>query len=797
MPVVIRKVVHFFKKNISLMKAMNGAFIKGLIWTLLTASTIHTQGQSYTVKGRVLDANTGMAIESAVVVLGAQDEIAETARHGYYTLDCPKGAIALTFSYVGYESRVVKMDLISDTFVVVQLYTNNTLPSITVLDERSQNTNESSQMSELTIRSEQIEKLPMFGGEVDIFRSLQLMPGIKSAGHLQSGISVRGGSRDQNLILLDGIPVYSGSHAFGLFSIFDSDVIQDVRVLKGGFPARYGGRLSSVVEMNMKEGGSDKIHGRFHLGLLTSKLMLEGPIGRKTRFVVSGRRMYWDLIYNAVNSLSNRDPDNRNSILANFNDLNGKITHRVDEKNKVSVLFLRSGDAYGTKARTKSENYETRDDFILRWRSDIAGISWDFSSKDVSIHSSISSSKYELKNLLEYEIQQAASRSYSEQKYRSSIHDYVASIDLRWNVDSIHQIRAGGVVTQHTYLPAEVSTTDETDNPSLGILNQPTALEAAVYLEDEVKYGRFLAKVGLRLSSFSNEELFVSLEPRLALNYSTLSGLIFKSSVTLMRQYSHLVTSESLGLPSDAWLPSGRALAPQTSWQYAVGLSGMERHGMGYEIEFFYKNFTNVTSFKEGANIVSSGLRLGTDAESFVTQGDGEAYGMEVLLEKKFGRLSGWLGYALGWNWRQFEEINEGRRFLFQTDRRHDLSMSSIYEISDRITVSGSWSYLSGNNVSVPEYQYLAHLPQLVLVRGYTQKNSYRLSPAMRLDGSVTFSKKKEKYERLWSVGYYNLLRNFSPVYVRSRYSSSASSIVYEEVGTRQVIVSISWGIKF
>ncbi len=756
--------------------------------------------QEYTISGRVVDQNSKESLIGANIFVPSIGKGTATNDQGFYSLSLPEGSYELIYSYVGYEIDTFTFEFTKDQLFNVELSSATTLDVVEVVDEKINTINGKVQMSSVTIPMAQIKSLPSFMGEVDILRSLQLMPGIQSAGELQSGILVRGGSRDQNLIILDGVPVYNVSHVLGLFSVFNADAIKNVDVIKGGFPARYGGRLSSVVEMNLKDGHRKEFHGAGSIGLITSKLMLEGPVNSKSSFLISGRRTYIDLL---IRPLIRSEEVSGESIKPklHFYDLNFKYNYEINDRNRLFLSWYNGKDVFRTKYEYNGDNYREEIEAGPDWGNQIAALRWNSQlGKKTFANTRLIYSKYDMEFIGDFKSESDGFEEEYKINYLSGIEDIGirSSIDYAHSPD--HYIRAGVSTTYHRYTPGVNSqsyTSSNEPGESSTVGAELYALESNVYLEDEFRRNNWSGNVGIHFSHFNSDETnYFSLEPRLSLKYDLSKTASIKASYARMRQYINLLSSETLTLPSDFWVPSTKNISPQLSHQWAIGYARDIRSKFEFSAEAYYKTMDQVVSYKEGESFFVSGLNTALNWEDKITQGEGEAYGLELLLQKKQGRFTGWFGYTLSWNWRQFDEINDGKRFLFRNDRRHDVSIVGNYDLSDKVKLSASWIYQTGISVSIPQGYFRDRSSSYSELLGfYSQKNDYKLSPTHRLDMAIEFHKKKRRYERAWVISVYNVYGYVSPFFLTRAFVGGEEKLV--EAGILPIIPSISYKFNF
>jgi len=664
------------------------------------------------------------------------------------------------------------------------------IKAVTVTAKETHRIEHETQMSMTDIPIKQIQALPSLLGETDLLKTVQLLPGVQSGNEGQSGFYVRGGSPDQNLTLLDGVPIYNVSHLFGFFSVFNTDVISDVKLTKGGFPARYGGRLSSVLDIRMKDGNQSEYHGDLSLGLISAKGMIEGPVIKdKTSFVVSGRRTYADFIARPFLKKGFKENGEEGEVGYYFYDINAKITHTFGQKDRLFLSAYNGNDKFYYNSRYKTDfKEETKSG--LGWGNSIAAVRWNhlWSGKLFS-NTALTYSNYKLQTLMAYKSRDISKDSLMEDtqlSYASGIDDLALNIDFDFIPNPDHYIRFGTSGILHHFNPgifniAFLQEEGQTKvDTAIGQKKLQTA-ELTLFGEDDWKITENLkANIGLHFSSFLiGKKQYYSLQPRVSIRYLLPGGMALKASYATMRQYIQLLAFSSIGLPTDLWLPTTAKVKPQDSWQVAVGAAKTINNLLEISLEGYYKEMNNVISYKEGA-----GMMQFDDWQERVTQGWGQAYGVEMFINKKKGNWTGWIGYTLAWSWRRFADLNFGKRFHYKYDRRHDISIVSVYEINDHIHLSGTWVYGTGNAYTLANSTYYGFFPTnadndlLTEVNYYEQKNNYRMKPYHRLDLGVDFIRKRKHWTRKFSVGAYNVYARKNPFYmnIEKNYSYYSST---------------------
>lgn len=762
------------------------------------------QQKKLSFSGTITELGSGETLPG-VIIICPEFEIATTSNnYGFYSITLDSAA-TLIFRYTGYESYVVKVDENSVSRLNVQLSSGETtLKEIVISAEETRKISEETRMSTIDVPIDQIKKIPALLGEKDVLKVIQLLPGVQKGSEGSSGFYVRGGGPDQNLIILDDATVYNASHLFGFFSIFNGDALKSVELVKGGFPARYGGRLSSVLEMQMKDGNKEKIEGEVGIGLIASRLTLEGPIKKgKSSFLVSGRRTYIDaLVYPFL-------PDDQKAGYY-FYDVNAKANWVIDDKNR----FYLSGYFGKDRFYFRPTNGDgSKDDGSFLWGNASATARWNRILGDKSFsNTSLIFARYNLG------IRYKTTSDFNdfELRYDSGIRDFSLKHDMDWRPNSKHYIRTGAIVTFHHFTPSAsvVRSSDVFENR-----NETEAydsFENGLYIEDDWTItNRIKANIGMRLSHFTTMgENYFGLEPRFSGRYMISDDLSFKASYALMNQYLHLLSNTGVGLPTDLWVPATDRVAPQRAQQVAAGFAkDLDKPRLTITLEGYFKRMNNIIGYKEGASFLTVGA-FGSDTEvtweDNVTSGVGESYGMELMIQKKVGKLTGWIGYTLSWTTLQFDELNNGERFFARYDRRHDVSVVGIYEIKENITLSATWVYGTGQAITLPlaEYVSIAHDPTDItasLYQGfpgmnystdYGEKNSFRMAPYHRLDIACQWRKKLKRSERTFELGVYNAYNRANPFFYNINTRADGSSYL-SQVSLFPLLPSVSWTYKF
>ncbi|MEY4539723.1 MAG: hypothetical protein RLZZ306_1480 [Bacteroidota bacterium] len=765
---------------------------------LLPLSSKAQSTERFTINGYVREKGSGELLPGVSIYVKNKKVGTQTNNYGFYSLTLNTSEeVTIVYSFVGYRSETKTFKIPKSLEMNIELSPNNQeLTEVVVRGDAPENqkVSESVQMSQISIPIQQIKDIPAILGEKDVLKVLQLMPGVQKGSEGNSGIYVRGGGPDQNLLILDDAPVYNASHLFGFFSVFNGDALKSVELTKGGFPARFGGRLSSVIEMQMKEGSRDKLHIDGGIGLISSRLVVQSPIGKnnKSSFLISGRRTYIDALVRPF--LDKKDGDGGYY----FYDLNAKINYDFGQKNRVYLSGYFGKDVFFGINKNTFNN--TEDEAGINWGNQTATLRWNhLFNERLFVNSSVIYSNYKFNvYAIEQNVRQGE-KTNSELSYISQIQDIGFKSDFDYLPNPQHSIKTGFAVTSHQFSPSAIVVTDASIDKFTREVEKIDAIETGIYVEDTYKpFEKLKINAGFRLSSFSTNKVnYLNPEPRFALAYSARNDLSLKASFATMNQYIHLLSNSGASLPTDLWVPATDKLPAQRSRQIAFGIAkDFNEKNLALTVEGYYKEMDNIVALKEGASFLleDGPEQLARDKErgrtwdDQATSGRGRSYGGEILLQRKIGKFSGWIGYTLSFIRHQFDELNFGKEFWAKYDRRHDLSMVAIYRLSPRITLSGTWVYGTGNALTIPQatyassiqnpgtspfgiptipgvasqqpYSYFRELPD------YGERNNFRAEAFHRLDVGVQFHKiMKKGHERTWEFSIYNLYNRKNPYF--------------------------------
>ena len=761
--------------------------------------------RKFTVSGYVTDGASSETLIGANILESRRSVGTTTNPFGFYTLTLPEGNILLTFSYLGYETQHKQFVLAKDTLLNIRLDSNNRLAEVIILSDKQETGIQSTSMGAHEIPMTQIRHTPTVLGEADLLKTIQLMPGVQAGMEGFSGLYVRGGGPDQNLILLDGTPVYNADHLLGIFSIFTPEAVKKVTLFKSSFPSRYGGRLSSIVDVRTNDGDMKHYHGTLSIGTLTSKLHLEGPIVKeRTSFSISARSTHTAF----MRSLFKSDGDSYNYY---FYDLNAKVNHKFNDRSRAFLSFYHGKDHYHFNIK---ENYQYadpendnssynriyKDKNSLNWGNTIVAGRWNyvFNNKLFS-NTTIAFNSYRM--ILasnNYEYQNSSTSPYVrryDSEYRSGIRDWSYRTDFDYTPSPTHHIKFGLEYLHHTFRP-ETTTSRiqekegdavEQDTLYRGISNSYLkGHEASLYAEDNFDIGNRLSiNAGMHFSLFRTQgKSYFSAQPRLSARYRLNRGFSVKASLSQMAQYVHLLSSTPLAMPTDLWVPITKDIHPMYSMQYSAGGYYNGLPGWEFSLEGYYKQMRNVLEYQDGVSFFGTS----TNWQEKVEMGKGRSMGIEFMVQKTAGRTTGWLSYTLAKADRQFPNgtINNGERFPYKYDRRHSINLCINHKFSGRIDAGVSWIFNSGGAVTVPEQQTVILKPDGSIEQAsyISRRNNYRLPASHRLNLSINFNKKTRHGMRIWNISLYNAYNAMNPTLVYATRQSEGIQHYYNNNGT-------------
>jgi hypothetical protein len=773
---------------------------------LLVVSVCWSQNK-YTLSGYVRDSLSGETLIGASVTINGETKGIVSNAYGFYSITLDEGNYRVTASFTGYLPFDSTIILNKNTEANFNLLQRALLQEVIVSSRRRDNNVKAPQMGKIDMSVSRIKSVPVLLGEVDLLKTLQLLPGVRNAGEGNTGLYVRGGGPDQNLIMLDDAIVYNSGHLFGFFSIFNSDAIKNISLIKGSMPAQYGGRLSSVLDVAMKEGNMKKFEAEGGIGLIASRLSVQGPIKKdKASFIVSARRTYIDVL---MKPFINKNSDYHGSGYY-FYDLNMKVNYKFSEHDRLYLSGYFGRDIFSFKNAARSFSAD------IPWGNSTATLRWNhvFNRKLFANTTLVYN---------DYNFSFGAEQDDFKIKLASGIRDRNAKIDIDYYPSPSHKMKFGGQYTYHTFVPniltgEQGDTKFEPNNDS-----KKYALEMAAYLQDEWELApRLNVGAGLRYSAFSQIgpytvydrdangnktdstfygrgkaiKTYGGLEPRITIRYGINEETSIKAGVGRNMQYIHLVSNAGSTLPTDLWVPSTYRVQPQVSLQYSAGLfRNFSNNEYETSVELYYKDMKNQIEYAEG---YTPSLN---DPEDEFTFGRGWSYGAEFFVNKTRGRFNGWVGYTLSWTWRKFAGLNDGEKYPAKYDRRHDISVVAMYELNEKWKLSSVFVFGSGNATTLPERFYIV---DGVLTQEYSKVNQYRLPSYHRLDLSATLTpdhKPGRKFRTSWVFSLYNSYSRLNPYFIYFNQEGSpydgTIKIEARKVSLFPIIPAVTWNFKF
>lgn len=779
-----------------------------LLCTKFVLAQSPSKSGRFTLNGYVKDSLSGETIIGATISVNGQSKGVASNQYGFYSITLDEGSYTITASHVSYLGKSVTIDLLENKSYNFDLVSKSASIGEVIVYSRKRDGNvKNAQMGKIDLSINQIRNIPAFMGEVDPLKAIQLLPGVRNAGEGNAGFYVRGGGPDQNLILLDDAVVYNTGHLFGFFSVFNADAIKNVSLIKGGMPAQYGGRLSSVVDVSMKEGNINKFQMEGGIGLIASRFSVQGPIKKnKASFILSARRTYIDALVKPFIKKSS-------SFYGSgyyFYDVNAKMNYRFSEKDRLYLSGYFGRDVF---------------DFANAKRSFKTNIPWGNSTATLRWNHVFNRRLFSNTTLVynDYKFKFSAQQENFEIGLSSGIRDGSAKVDFDYYPLPNHKLKFGGLFTYHKFIPNVAS--GRQDSVVFKPNNEGTkfATETALYIQDDWELGtRWKINYGIRWSTFTqvgpytryirDENLnpldstkykglepvktYGGFEPRVTVRYAINDETSVKAAITRNLQYIHLVTNAGTTLPTDLWVPSTYLVRPQISWLYALGFfKNLADNTYETSLEVYYKDMQNQVEYAEG---YTPSLR---DPEEEFVFGKGWSYGAELLVNKLKGRFTGWVGYTLSWTWRRFPDLNEGLKYPTRYDRRHDLSVVTNYELNRKWKFGAVFVYGTGNAITLPERFYFING---VLTQEYSRLNQYRMNAYHRLDLSATYTpqpKKKRRVNSSWVFSVYNTYSRLNPYFIYFDQNGSLANgdlkVEAKQVSLFPIIPAVTWNFKF
>jgi hypothetical protein len=758
-----------------------------LLTSMLLWFSFQLSAQFYTISGTITDQQTGEFLIGASVLVTTTGEGTTSNAYGFYSITVSGlDSIGVDFRYLGFERQLKKIYLRDDIRLDIELIPNlNTLDEVVISSTVTEKNFKSTEMSVIDIPTKKIKELPVILGEADVLKVIQLLPGVQTGNEGTTGYFVRGGNLDQNLVQLDEATIYNPNHLIGLVSAFNTRAINNVTLIKGGFPSQYGGRLSSILDISMKEGNNKHFSAEGGIGLISSQLTIEGPLKKeKSSFILSGRRTYLDWL---------AKPFLPENITTNYSfyDLNAKINYKLGENDRIYLSgFMSKDDAYYLQNGIEYTFLLDNRAGTLRWNH-------IFGPK-LFINTSLIATRFQ------NNISAVQDNAYSN--VISGIDDLTAKTEFQYYPNQKHHLLFGVHYTNHTFRSSGdarvFNNLNQRPDLSIDSIPQKKFNEIAFYLSDDMKLTeRFSSQIGARIPAhISGDVSYFRIEPRASLKLAVGKSSSVKASYSMMNQFLHQIPSTTAALPSDIWVPSSRKTRPQTSQQIALGyFRNFEKNTLETSIELYYKNMTNQILFREGNQLISS-----LDVDDLLVFGKGWSYGAEFFLKKSMGRFTGWASYTLSWTWQQFPDLNYGEKFPFRHDRRHDLSMVGSFDLNDKWSLSATFVYASGSAYTLPVGRFNAAYGPTLFEGNYfiyDNRNNTRMNPYHRLNVAATYKKQRsilgKKYDSEWAFSIYNLYSRQNPYFVYFSIDPVTEKPKATQVSLLPIVPSISYNFKF
>ena len=781
--------------------------------------SLNSYGQSITVSGIITEKNTKENLSNVNIQNVLNEKNGSTSNaYGFYSLTI-KSSITnqIRFSHVGYKSTLIQIEAVRDTVVDIVLESISKQLDEVVIAELPASPGS---LSYHEIQRDVIEQAPSILGEKDIFKIVQLLPGVQRGVEGSNAFYVRGGGADQNLIIVDDATVYNANHLFGFVSAFNSDAIKNINFYKGSFPARYGGRIASVTDIQLKEGNKEKIKVQGGIGILAGRLTINGPLtNNNSSFLVSARRSFIDLLTRPFMSIDDQ-------VGYRFYDVNVKSNLVYNAKNRFFISGYLGGDKLKTKEKVNQKQSTILSETDLGWKNRNASLRWNhiFSDK-IFINTSFIYCHYDFFLTDTYK-RTGLNANYSYSEFTSKINDYSIKSDLDYFLSNDHTLKFGLAATLHDFIPRGFYSKDDALLKERGIEQKYKTWEDAVYLEDHWQISdKMMADIGFRVAHLKTKEKnYYVLEPRGHLFYSVTKDLKLNAGYARTNQFLHLLSNTGVGLPTDLWVPATVNAPPQQGDQFSAGISkSFNKSRYLISVETYRRYMRNIIAYKQGAVFLNTNeLSEEIQWENNIAIGKGESYGTEFMFQKKTGRITGWAAYTLSWVIHQFEDINYGKRFFPKYDSRHNIVLFCNFRITEKINISANWMYSTGSAMTVPQAYYYANvatgseirttvLPNNVTNALITEQinrvaytgsvNSFRGEAYHRLDISVQFHKKKKKLERYWEFGLFNAYNRKNPYYyyleASNDFVNQGQRIDLKKKSLFPILPSISYNFKF
>lgn len=753
---------------------------------------------SFTISGYVKDKETGENLLGANVFDKTSNTGTTTNEYGFYSITIPKGKACLQFSYVGYSIQEKDIGLSGNIKLNVALEASRELEEVIVYGKHSNTGINTTQMGAIDIPVDLLRKVPAVLGEADAIKTIQMMPGVQAGTEGGSGIYVRGGGPDENLILLDGVPLYNIDHLFGFFSVFTPESIKKISVYKSGFPARYNGRTSSIIDVRTNDGDMHKYHGTIGIGLLSAKLQFEGPIVKnRTAFNISARRSYIDLVARPF-------MDKKDKFSYYFYDFNAKINHRFNDNHRLYLSIYSGTDYFTTENTGDLENYQSNSKNNIKWGNMTTALRWNYVISPVLFsNTTVAYTEYMYQSITD----NSQGGNYYRSNSKSGIRDMAYNVDFGYHPSPKHYFKFGISQQGHSFKPEIVigkisndSGNNEYSNSSNSTIK---AYESNLYAEDNWELNnRTSANIGINFSMYHvQKKCYLSLQPRVSMRFQTTDNLALKASYTQMNQNIHLLSNYAMAMPTDLWVPTTSKVKPMQSHQYSVGAYYTGINKWMFSIEGYYKRTSNVLEYKDNAVLVGASYSW----EDKVDMGQGRTMGLEFMAQRTVGKTTGWLSYTLAKSERKFSTggINDGKWFPYRYDRRHHISLALNHHFSKKIDFNATWEFHTGGAITIAEQNTIAVRPNgnasSPIIDYIGERNNYRLPGSHRLSLGVNFNKETKHGMRTWNISVYNVYNAMNPTFIfrDSKDENGNYQNVLKKVTILPFIPSVSYIYKF
>jgi len=805
----------------------------------------------YTISGYVEDSLSGERLVAATVYDKQSGKGTISNEYGFYSLSIPKGEATLTYSYLGFRSTSYQLSIRKDLQLTVVLNPSITLGEIVVTDSKQQVNSEFNVEQAPDFTTKKLSKIPTLGGEADILRYFQTSAGVESGADGLGGMTIRGGASNQNLVLLDGVPVYNPTHSLGLFSIFNTQTIKKATLYKGSFPARYSGRLSSIVDIRTREGNAKEFHGGLDVSLLATSLFIEGPIKKDTTaYLLSIRRTHIDPLVNGLIEEERAKNNYSGRSGYYFYDVNLKLNHTFSTKDRLYLSYYQGRDDIKDKSEFRENHFDEsceEDDFCksatflatqtnflnYNWGNTILALRWNHLwNNQLFSNTTLTYSEFGFTSYFGTEdyFEQSRRPTFPEDdeddeddessyiidlyKFSSNINDSGLKIDFDYLPNNQHHFRFGTGVLVREFSPSLVSNQIEEDNEfdfeggqfeEEITLSDPLfyAAELNLYGEDDFQLSKQLkAQIGLHSVLFiAPNKIYPSLQPRLSLQYQVHKKGQLHASFSQMSQFLHVLQSNNTGIPNDLWVPSTKKVRPQTAWQIGIGTQWNLPKAFHWKLEGYYKKLNHLVTYRDDTDfLLEEEDELQFDWEAEIAKGKGWAYGLETSLTRQIGQTTGWLNYSLAWSDRQFNDVNNNQRFPFRYNRRHAIKLGLSHQFSPTFNVFTTWNYGSGQWSTLPTIQVEEDEIRLDVLQPFpidnnTPINDYRLKDFHRLDVACNFFWPQQNVEHRLTVGLHNVYGRKNTMFAYQ--VEEDSKVELEEIGLGVILPSFKYSLNF